>query len=210
MGAMRFQSSVLSVGEIPERIETAAISPAVFQLLGMKPAMGRSFAPDEDQPDKNQVAILSAGLWQRRFGRDPNILGKTVLLDGGSFVIIGVAPPAFQLPTSQSELWIPYTPEPKDLLPSSRGVHQLYVLARLKPGMSRERAQSEMRIIAQRLAQRISGYQCGLQRGSGASSRATDRRYPAYTVDAHRGRGSGIADCLRQRSPFAAGPSGRA
>ncbi|MGB6947212.1 MAG: ABC transporter permease [Bryobacteraceae bacterium] len=153
MGAMRFQSSVLSVGELPERIETAAVSPTVFQLLGMKPAVGRLFASDEDQPDKNHVAILSGGLWQRSFGRDPNILGKTVLLDGGSFTIVGVAPSAFRLPTSQSELWIPYTPEPKDSLPSHRGVHELHVLARLKPGMSRERAQSEMRIIAQRLAQ---------------------------------------------------------
>jgi putative ABC transport system permease protein len=152
MGAMRFQSSVLSVGELPERIETAAVSPAVFQLLGMKPAVGRSFATDEDQPDKNHVAILSAGLWERSFGRDPNILGKTVLLDGGSFTIVGVAPSTFQLPTSQSELWIPYTPEPKDFLPSNRGVHELHVVARLKPGMSREQAQSEMRIIAQRLA----------------------------------------------------------
>ncbi len=82
------------MGEIPERIETAAVSPAVFQILGMKPALGRSFASDEDQPDKNHVAILSAGLWQRRFGRDPNILGKTLSLDGGSFTIVGVAPAA--------------------------------------------------------------------------------------------------------------------
>ena len=152
MGAMRLESSVLSIGETPERIETAAVSPAVFQILGMTAAVGRSFASDEDQPDKNHVAILSAGLWQRRFGRDPNILGKTLLLDGGSFTVVGVAPPQFVLPSSQSELWIPYTPEPKDFLPGSRGVHLLHVVGRLKPGISRERAQSEMRIIAERLA----------------------------------------------------------
>ncbi len=110
MGAMRFQSSDLTVGETPERIETAAVSPAVFDLLGMKPALGRSLAPDEDQPDKNHVAILSAGLWERRFGRNPNILGRKLSLDGNVYTIIGVAPPDFRLPASQSELWIPYTP----------------------------------------------------------------------------------------------------
>src|SRR5271170_5976438 len=95
MGAMRFESSVLSVGETPERIETAAVSPALFQMLGMTTGLGRSFAADEDRPDKNHVAILSAGLWQRRFGGDPNILGKNLLLDGGSFTIVGVASPQF-------------------------------------------------------------------------------------------------------------------
>ncbi len=102
MGAIRSQSSVLTTGETPERVETAAVSPAIFEMLGMKPALGRSFAPDEDQPGKNLVAILSAGLWQRRFGRDPNILGKTILLDGGSYTVVGVAP--FRFSTSRQPL----------------------------------------------------------------------------------------------------------
>jgi putative ABC transport system permease protein len=152
MDAVRNQSSVLTGGEQPERIETAAVSPGIFEILGMKPALGRSFAPDEDQPDKNRVAILSTGLWQRRFGRDPNILGKPLTLDGGSFTVIGVASARFQLPGSQSELWIPYTPDPKDFLPANRGIHSLRVIARLKPGVSRQRAQSELRIAADQLA----------------------------------------------------------
>jgi putative ABC transport system permease protein len=152
MGAMRFQSSVLAGGEIPERIETAAVSPSLFEILGMEPALGRSFGSDEDRPDKDHVAILSAGLWQRRFGRDPNILGKKLSLDSGSFTIVGVAPPQFRLPRSQSELWIPYTPDATDFLPSNRGVRVLNVVAHLKPGISREQAQSELRIIAERLA----------------------------------------------------------
>jgi putative ABC transport system permease protein len=152
MGAFRAQSSVLTGGEVPERIETAAVSPSVFAILGMKPALGRSFASDEDRPDKNQVAILSAGLWQRRFGRDPNILGKKLSLDGGSFSIVGVAGSQFRLPGSQSELWIPYTADHKDFLPANRGVHFLSTIARLKAGFSLEAAQSEMRIVADRLA----------------------------------------------------------
>jgi len=152
MGAIRSQSSVLTGGEVPERIETAAVSPSVFELLGMEPALGRAFASDEDQPGKNHVVILSSGLWRRRFGRDPNILAQTLSLDGGSFTIVGVAPPQFRLPASQSELWIPYAPDPKDFLPENRAHHFLNVLARLKPGISRTRAQSETRIVAQGLA----------------------------------------------------------
>jgi putative ABC transport system permease protein len=156
MGAIHLQSAVLVGGELPERIETAAVSPSVFEILGMEPALGRSFAPDEDQPDRNHVVILSAGLWQRRFGSDPNILGKKLALDSGSFTIVGVAPPQFRLPGKQpgvqSELWIPYTPDPNDFLPANRGFRQLNVLGHLKPGSSRERAESELRIIANRLA----------------------------------------------------------
>ena len=152
MGAFLSQSSVLTGKETPERIETAAVSPSAFEILGMEPALGRAFAADEDQPDRNRVAILSAGLWQRRFGRDPNILGKQLSLDSGSFTIIGVAPPQFRLPGSQSELWIPYTPDPKDFLPTNRGIRVLNVVARLKPGISRERAQSELRSVADRIA----------------------------------------------------------
>jgi putative ABC transport system permease protein len=152
MGAIRSQSSVLTGGELPERIETAAVSPGVFEILGMEPVLGRSFASDEDQPDKNHVAILSAGLWQRRFGRDPNILGKKLSLDSGSYTVVGVAPPQFRLPENRSELWIPYTPEPADFLPSNRAVRFLHVLGHLKPAVSLERAQSEMRIWAEQLA----------------------------------------------------------
>ena len=77
------------------------------------------------------------------------------------YTIVGVAPPEFRLPGSQSELWIPYTPDPKDFLPTNRGVHLLNVIARLKPGISRERAQSEMRIIADRLAREYPNFNAG-------------------------------------------------
>ncbi len=152
LGAIFSQSSVLTVGETPERVDTAAVSPAVFEILGMPAAIGRSFAADEDQPDKNRVVILSAGLWERRFGRDPNILGKTLLLDGASYTVVGVARSGFRVPESQSELWIPYTPAPDDLLPRRRGNRFLNVIGRLGPGVSLQRAQSQMRIVADQIA----------------------------------------------------------
>jgi putative ABC transport system permease protein len=161
MGAIRSQSSVVTGGEVPERIETAAVSPSVFEILGMQPALGRSFASDEDQPDKNHVAILSTGLWERRFGRDPDVLGKTLLLDGGSFTIVGIAPAQFRLPQSQSELWIPYTPQPTDLLPGHRGDRFLHVVGHLRPGVSVERAQSELRIVADGMAREYPDWNAG-------------------------------------------------
>lgn len=153
MGAIREQSSVLIEKDTPERIETAAVSPNTFHLLGLRPILGRSFSADEDQPGKNHVVILSAGLWERRFGRDPEILGKTISLDGGSYAVVGIAPVEFRIPASQSELWIPYTPDPTDLLPASRGVRQLHVIGRLQPGITLERAQGELQSTAARLAQ---------------------------------------------------------
>jgi putative ABC transport system permease protein len=161
IGAIRSQSSVLTGGEVPEQIETAAVSPTVFEILGMEPRLGRVFSSDEDQPAKNRVAILSAGLWQRRFGGDPSILGKTLSLNGGSFTIVGIAPAGFRLPGSPSELWIPYTPDPKDFEPDNRALHSLTVLARLKPGTSLNQAQGELRIIADRLGQQYPNTNAG-------------------------------------------------
>lgn len=151
LGAIRSQSSVLITGETPERIETAAVSPVVFQLLGMKPLLGRSFSSDEDQPDKSHVALLGAGLWQRRFGRDPNILGTKVLIDGSGFTVVGVAPPGFRIPGSPSELWIPYSPQPDDL--ANRGDRFLNVLGALRPGSTVAVAQSQLQSVAAFLAQ---------------------------------------------------------
>ncbi|MGP0071560.1 MAG: ABC transporter permease [Bryobacteraceae bacterium] len=154
MGAIRSQSSVLSLGETPERVETASVSPVIFDLLEMTPALGRSFASDEDQPGKNHVAILSAGLWQRRFGRDPNVLGKTLVLDGGSFTIVGIARSDFRVPASQSELWIPYTPTPSEFLPDARDrrIPNMLVIGHLRPGISLDQAETGMRRIADDLA----------------------------------------------------------
>ncbi|HYL34275.1 MAG TPA: ABC transporter permease [Bryobacteraceae bacterium] len=168
MGAIRAQPAVVTGGEMPERVAAARVSPSVFELLGMKPSLGRSFALNEDQAGKNQVAVLSAGLWQRRFGADRNILGNPLLLDGRAYTIIGVAPPEFQLPNTPTDLWIPYTPDPKDLTPANRAVRFLKVIARLKPGITLDRAQQEMRGIARVLereyADSNAGYSVDLRR----------------------------------------------
>lgn len=159
IGAFRTQPSILTGRGLPERIETAVVSPEIFSMLGARVKLGRTFLPDEDQPAKNRVAVLSYGLWQRRFGGDAGVLNRTLTLDGKDYTVVGVAAPAFQLPDSRSELWIPYTLDAKELselgatgVAAGRSMlHTLEVLGRLKPGVTFDQAREEMKGIARGL-----------------------------------------------------------
>ncbi len=151
IAALRTEPRILTGGQLPERVDTASISPSAFGLLGVEAALGRTFSPDEGQPGRNRVVVLSHGLWQRRFGGDQGILGKAVILDGNSYTIAGVMPPEFRLLDTPSELWIPYSLDASEL--SQRGFHTLRAIGHLKPGVSLDQAQSEMRSIASRIEQ---------------------------------------------------------
>jgi putative ABC transport system permease protein len=153
IGAVRLQPFVLSGRDLPERIEGASVSPAVFQVLGALPSLGRTFSPEEDRPQQNSVVLLSDGLWRRRFGRDEHVLGSALVLDGKSYTIVGIAPKGFRLADSPSELWIPYTPDPRELIPFQQGLHTLRVVAHLKPGISRRQAEIDIQAIARRIAE---------------------------------------------------------
>ena len=106
IGAVQGRSLTLANVEEPERLEGSAITWNLFPMLGVKPALGRLIRADEDKPGGDRVVLLSDGLWQRRFGRDPTIVGKTLMLNEIAHTVIGVMPPAFKFP-EQSELWIP-------------------------------------------------------------------------------------------------------
>ena len=151
MAALREEPRVLTGGELPERVQACLISPGGFELLGVKPALGRTFSAEESQPGRNLAAILSYGLWQRRFGGDRSVLGKIVTLDGIGYTVVGVTPPDFRLLDVPSELWIPYALDSKELNRANRAVRTLRVIARLKPGAALDQAQAEMRSIARRL-----------------------------------------------------------
>jgi putative ABC transport system permease protein len=151
MAALRAEPRVLTGGELPERVETILISPGAFEMLGAKPALGRTFSNDENQPGRGLVALLSYGLWQRRFGGDPSVLGKAVILDGIGYTVVGVTPRDFHLLDSPSDLWIPYTLDAKELNPRNVGVRTLRVIAHLKPGATLDQAQTEMRSVDRRL-----------------------------------------------------------
>jgi predicted permease len=151
MAALADQSfNLTGVGE-PERIDGRRASASLFPLLGVEPLLGRAFTPEEDQPGANRVVIMSHGLWQRRFGSDPNITGKTLTLNGESYMVVGVMPSHFQFPSREVDLWVPLALTSQEA--TNRGRHYLQVIARMKTGVTYEQAQAEMTTIAARLSQ---------------------------------------------------------
>src|SRR5262245_62064747 len=132
----------------PERINGLAMSANGLQIFRARPLLGRVFAPDEDQPGKDKVIVLTHGLWQRRFGRQMNIPGRTIQLNDESYTVIGVLPPRF-LPWGYAEFVIPRAIAPGDV--NQRTANFLQVIGRLKPGVPVEQAQSEMDSLAARL-----------------------------------------------------------
>src|SRR5262249_51778457 len=118
----------------PERVSAIASSPTMMPMLGVSPILGRWFAPEEAQVGRDQVMVLSYAYWQRRFGGDPHIIGKTVLLDRDDYQVIGVLPAGFWFP-ADGDLWVPLTFRPDDVSDAQRGNHSLSLLARLKPGV---------------------------------------------------------------------------
>lgn len=105
----------LTGGNEPERIMGALVSGNLFSMLGVNAALGSTFAVENEQPGQGQVVILSDAFWRRRFGADPDVIGKTIRLSGKAFTIIGVAPPEFKLSYPNStELWAPLTFGPEE------------------------------------------------------------------------------------------------
>src|SRR5262249_31762017 len=98
IAAMQGASANLRIGETPERIPSQLVSASFFKLLGVRAHLGRTFLPDEEQPDKDAVVILSYALWQRRFGADPMIVGRVLNLNGRSYTVIGITAPDFTDP----------------------------------------------------------------------------------------------------------------
>lgn len=144
----------------PERIEGRRISANLFPLLGVGAHLGRTFLPEEDQPGGNRVVVMSYGLWQRRFGADPSIIGKSLTLNGESCTVVGIMPPDFQFPGRQDELWVPIAFTPQQI--ANRNRHYLQVVARLRPGITLQQAQADLSTIAARLQQQYPQSNTGL------------------------------------------------
>jgi putative ABC transport system permease protein len=137
----------------PERLQGRDLSANFFDVLGVKPAMGRNFLPEEDHANSNRVCILSNGLWQRRFGSDPKILGRALTLNGESYTVIGVMPQSYRFGTP-TDIFVPIGLREATEMISSRDNHPgLYAYARLKPGVTFEQAETEMKAIAKRLSE---------------------------------------------------------
>jgi putative ABC transport system permease protein len=149
MSALVDRSFNLTGSGEPEQIHGASSSANFFSLLGVEPAMGRAFIPEEDKPGA-RAAIMSYGLWQRRFGGDKEIVGKSITVDGEDDIVVGVLPPTFRMGNAEYDLWT--SPAITPVQAVDRRSHFLTVLGRLKPGVSLEQAQAELSGIAQRLA----------------------------------------------------------
>jgi putative ABC transport system permease protein len=135
--------------EEPERIEGVGVSAGFFSIFRVNAVLGRTFIPEEEGSGRNHVVVLSHSLWQRRFGADGNIVGKTIQLNEITFMVIGVAPPEFRFPRS-TDLWIPISLG-EDRIFAASGVHN--VLGRLKPGVRATQAQLEINALRQRFKQ---------------------------------------------------------
>jgi predicted permease len=137
----------------PERIGTGIAASSLFRVLGVVPALGRDFRPDEEQAGRNQVVILTHGFWQRRFGGDPRIIGTRLTLDGRPCEVIGVLPESFRFPDETIELWHPIDFTREDN--RARFNHFLRVFARLNDDVTVERAQQDMDAISAQLHQEV-------------------------------------------------------
>jgi putative ABC transport system permease protein len=135
----------------PEPVFSAVVTPNFFDTLAVKPALGRTFAADEDAPGKNQVVVLSHGLWERRFGADPGIVGREIKLNGGTFSVIGVMSKQVRFPVA-CLLWTPLTLSPQEK--ADRANHYVQIVARLKDGVSESQARAELQTIASHLAEK--------------------------------------------------------
>ncbi|HEX8144505.1 MAG TPA: ABC transporter permease [Pyrinomonadaceae bacterium] len=151
MAAFSQRAFNLTDGEQPERVSGARVSANFFAVLGEKAARGRTFSDEEGQPGHEQVALVKQSLWERRYGSDPHLVGKQIMLDGKSYTVIGILPTAFKFPLNGSELWVPLAFDAKEQ--NQRESHYLSVVGLLKPGATRAQAQSEIEAIAQRAQQ---------------------------------------------------------
>jgi putative ABC transport system permease protein len=161
LGAFADSNFNLTGGDQPERVIGVRVTATLLSLVGIRPLHGRLFLAGEDQPQASRVLILSNQLWQRSFGANPNIVGQNVALNGDSYTVVGIMPAGFKFPPAFSatvassqyampnaDLWVPLVPE--ELL-KARDIRTLFMIGRLKPGVTPEAAQSEMDVIASRL-----------------------------------------------------------
>ena len=169
----------MTYGEYPEMLVGVRTSPSLFSVLRVDPMLGRPFLAEEGRPGQTDVVLLSYGLWQRQFGSDPAIIGRSVPLDGRNHLVVGVMPPGFDYPTNLQpsakppDVWIPVVPD------TARGSHNYRVVGRLKAGHTIAQAHSDMERVM---------------------------RIVADVDPGHRGRGAAVAG-LQQRTVTAVRPS---
>ncbi len=173
LGAFTDSNFNLTGGEQPERVIGVRVSASLLSLIGTRPLLGRLFLTGEDQPGAGRVLILSHHLWQRSFGANQNLVGQTVALNGDSYTVVGVMPADFKLPPAFSatvassqyampnaDVWVPLT---TDSVSPAREIRTLFMIGRLKPGVTPVAAQAEMNVIASRLQKEYPGIDADME-----------------------------------------------
>jgi predicted permease len=141
MGAVNF-----SEGDQPERVNTAFVTWNMFRVLGVNPSVGRWFTAEEDRPNAPPVAVLSHELWTRKLGADRSVVGRQVEINGRKVTVVGIAPPGFDLHDARAQVWMPLNLDPAQRV-NNRGSHFLYLVGRLKPGVTEARAEAELNTL---------------------------------------------------------------
>jgi putative ABC transport system permease protein len=132
----------------PEQVPGMRMSAAMFDVLGVQPRLGRAFTVEEEPLGKDKVVVISDGLWRRRFGADPNLVGKTIRINGEPRTLLGVMPPGFYFTGAQNGVWVPIAFNEED---QGRGSQSFRVAARIKPGVSLPEAQADIDTVGRRL-----------------------------------------------------------
>ncbi|MDX6613981.1 MAG: putative transport system permease protein [Blastocatellia bacterium] len=140
---------ILSGRGEPERVFAPLASANFFKVLGVEAVVGRLFQPGDDKQRGARVVVLTYGMWQRRFGGDPNVIGQGMTINGDGYEVIGVLPANFQFALRTADVWRPY--QPSDAQLTRRFMHGTNLIGRLKPGVNPAQAQAELAVIAKRI-----------------------------------------------------------
>ena len=146
----------------PEMLVTGRVGEGFFDIVRVRPALGRTFLPDEHTPGKNHVLVVSDGFWKKRLGGAPDAVGRTLTLDGDSYTVVGVMPARFSFKSwgvTSLQVWTPLSWDDKER--AVRENHNYQVVARLKPGVTLDQAKSELNVISTRLAQQFPAEDAG-------------------------------------------------
>ncbi|MEA2564067.1 MAG: hypothetical protein QOH06_5571 [Acidobacteriota bacterium] len=148
LGAYTTGAANITGGDEPVRVRVARVSAGLFPVLGVKPALGRTFTAKEDLPNTESMVVLSHELWRRAFGAERGVLGKRVQVDGVDRTVLGVMPAGFDVGEERVEAWVPLALDPAN--PGNRGGHYLYMVGKLKPGVNVAQARSEIAGLVKR------------------------------------------------------------
>ena len=206
--ARDYAFSLTGTGEA-EQVRGAFVTSDYFRILGVRPVLGRTFVSGEDEIGAGPIALITEGLWQRKFSSASDIVGKAITLDGRSYTIVGVIPSSFRLAVDylgvRREVFIPVGQWKNNLLTSRSAGLGFHGVGRLKPGMTLEQAEADMQNISNNLAAAFPDADKGISAKLIPLKQWTVGRARPYLARAPRQRRLRAADCLRQCSQHPAG-----